>query len=543
MADTPRVTVPVEPTGISPVYNAAYDSIRKGAPGLSDATCAAIARSINMKVAHLSAAPAPEGGATKLHLKLLDTLKPFAEVAEKLKHCHVVEICEPTPENPSRNIIPIPREWFERAADDLEAIAIQLHGAGALSEGQASKLTGLDRVEVRKLSDALATREEAPERRECDDCGFKGTSDDASKEQDYCTACGGNSQAGGPDECAHCGAKNHMVMACPKCGGRFSLDEDAREEAPACKKCSGKGYTEHEGGEGEGYPSRPEIEACSCREEAPAPTCQRCGGEIAGWCCQNCPAEFRENDDGVLIFDDREAPEDAERVVVKTPCEHCLRQTSVTPESLASYRDTIGAQPQAREDAQPVAWACLTCNSPRAVDPCPKCGTALTEPAKGWVWPRTPDVARIRALAREVGYAIGVHGTMERDLDLILAPWVAEAVTPLELAQHIAPALGGNVLAYKVQDKPCGRWSCNINANGWFKLIDLSVMPPTAHPAPDALRVAVEALEQTPAIEALTPTNREWVECVSVQDRYDLMKRRLGQALAALQAEQKGGAE
>lgn len=65
----------------------------------------------------------------------------------------------------------------------------------------------------------------------------------------------------------------------------------------------------------------------------------------------------------------------------------------------------------------------------------------------------------------------------------------------------------------------------------------------TTPPAPEAekLRGAVEALEQTPAIEALTPTNREWVECVSVQDRYDLMKRRLGQALAALQAEQKGG--
>lgn len=80
--------------------------------------------------------------------------------------------------------------------------------------------------------DADALTKEAPasvpaERRECDDCGFKSTSDDASKEQDYCTACGGNSPAGGPDECAHCGAKNHMVMACPKCGGRFSLDGEA----------------------------------------------------------------------------------------------------------------------------------------------------------------------------------------------------------------------------------------------------------------------------------------------------------------------------
>lgn len=37
------------------------------------------------------------------------------------------------------------------------------------------------------------------------------------------------------------------------------------------------------------------------------PTCQKCGGDIAGWLCQQCPAEFRENDDGVLIFDDGEA--------------------------------------------------------------------------------------------------------------------------------------------------------------------------------------------------------------------------------------------
>lgn len=92
----------------------------------------------------------------KLLVKLLDTLKPFAEVAEKLKHCHVVEICEPSPDNPSRNIIPMPREWFERAGDDLEYIAIQLHASGVLSEGQTSKITGLGRVEVRREVDRLA---------------------------------------------------------------------------------------------------------------------------------------------------------------------------------------------------------------------------------------------------------------------------------------------------------------------------------------------------------------------------------------------------
>ncbi len=98
-----------------------------------------------------------------LPLKLIDTLKPLAIVAEKLKHCHVMEVCEPTADNPSRTTIPMPREWFERTADDLEAIAILMHGAGVLSEGQAATLTGLDRVEVRKQVDALTA---APVREE-----------------------------------------------------------------------------------------------------------------------------------------------------------------------------------------------------------------------------------------------------------------------------------------------------------------------------------------------------------------------------------------
>lgn len=146
----------------------------------------------------------------------------------------------------------------------------------------------------------------------------------------------------------------------------------------------------------------------------------------------------------------------------------------------------------APEPVEVKPWACKSCNSPRAIDPCIKCGATLTKPADGWDWPAIPDVDKIRALAREVGYAIGVHGTMERDLDLIAAPWVAEAVTPVDLAQHIATGLGGRVLGFRIQDKPCGRWSCNIRPEGWFKLIDLSVMPPNnKDPKRD---VAVKAL-------------------------------------------------
>lgn len=129
-----------------------------------------------------------------------------------------------------------------------------------------------------------------------------------------------------------------------------------------------------------------------------------------------------------------------------------------------------------------VAWgSCKTCNSERPSSPCWKCGNVVNPVAAGWEWPGLNDICRIRELAREVGYAVGVHGSMQRDQDLIAVPWVADAVDPLALAQHIAAGLGGQVMDYQTQDKPCGRWSCNIHTPDWTKLIDLSVMPP-AHP-------------------------------------------------------------
>jgi hypothetical protein len=43
----------------------------------------------------------------------------------------------------------------------------------------------------------------------------------------------------------------------------------------------------------------------------------------------------------------------------------------------------------------------------------------------------------LRERARELGYAIGVHGTLKRDIDLIACPWTNEAVD----AKHLAEAL------------------------------------------------------------------------------------------------------
>lgn len=48
-------------------------------------------------------------------------------------------------------------------------------------------------------------------------------------------------------------------------------------------------------------------------------------------------------------------------------------------------------------------------------------------------------VPRLTEVARDCGYALGVHGSMHRDLDLIAVPWVDEAKSADDL-------IGTNIL-------------------------------------------------------------------------------------------------
>ena len=124
-------------------------------------------------------------------------------------------------------------------------------------------------------------------------------------------------------------------------------------------------------------------------------------------------------------------------------------------------------------------------------------------PHPAWEEPAIPDIAPIRLLAREVGYAIGVHGSQERDLDLIAAPWTEAAVSAEELANHIAKGINGRVLA--PEDRPLGRWSCNIQIDGWFKLIDLSVSPVGVASTDTPTKAMLAAIEQHRALTRSAP--------------------------------------
>jgi len=98
-------------------------------------------------------------------------------------------------------------------------------------------------------------------------------------------------------------------------------------------------------------------------------------------------------------------------------------------------------------------------------------------------------IPTISAAAREYGYAIGVHGSLQRDLDLIAAPWREGACDHETLARVVHKAACGLVSeSYTWEVKPGGRYACSFpvcwtEKSETFKretslgCIDLSVMP------------------------------------------------------------------
>ena len=88
--------------------------------------------------------------------------------------------------------------------------------------------------------------------------------------------------------------------------------------------------------------------------------------------------------------------------------------------------------------------------------------------------------SRLCKIAREHGYALGLHGSMQRDLDLIAVPWVDEASDAETLVSVIDKAVHGfldpDPKNASPGSKPHGRRCWTIHLGGG-PYIDLSVMP------------------------------------------------------------------
>jgi hypothetical protein len=103
-----------------------------------------------------------------------------------------------------------------------------------------------------------------------------------------------------------------------------------------------------------------------------------------------------------------------------------------------------------------------------------------TGPAYGII---DPDYARyysiIRCTAWQYGYAIGMHGSFTRDLDLIVVPWAEPACEPEHLVRVILSRTDLRDGHGNPGTKPYGRkvWTLHLPEFGDPRWIDLSIMP------------------------------------------------------------------
>lgn len=69
----------------------------------------------------------------------------------------------------------------------------------------------------------------------------------------------------------------------------------------------------------------------------------------------------------------------------------------------------------------------------------------------------------VRAVARELGYAIGQHGSLRRDFDLMAMPWRDGAADKDTLARAIQKAACGfEMTVYAWEQKPAGRFAVSF---------------------------------------------------------------------------------
>ena len=95
-------------------------------------------------------------------------------------------------------------------------------------------------------------------------------------------------------------------------------------------------------------------------------------------------------------------------------------------------------------------------------------------PLYATLWPR------FVVLAREHGYALGVHGSLDRDMDLIAVPWTETASAPEDLVralnEWVSPFVEKEQALSGPEAKPHGRMAWNITLGGGA-FVDLSIMP------------------------------------------------------------------
>lgn len=99
-----------------------------------------------------------------------------------------------------------------------------------------------------------------------------------------------------------------------------------------------------------------------------------------------------------------------------------------------------------------------------------------------------PDYAKFFTIARIIawqhGYALAMHGSFTRDLDLVLIPWTPVASDPTSVVLHLASSTDTALQSKDPTHKEHGRlvWTLLFKGFSDPRWVDLSIMPRTNVP-------------------------------------------------------------
>lgn len=142
-----------------------------------------------------------------------------------------------------------------------------------------------------------------------------------------------------------------------------------------------------------------------------------------------------------------------------------------------------------------------------------------------------PMLPELQKTARLCGYALLIHGSLKRDIDLVAVPWTEEAVTAEQLAESIrqrAEELNNAKAAFLApheahefpKHKPHGRlcWGFHLGGGPY---LDLSVMPTQSVQREAGRRDALE--EQWISVEEKLPKCEGYYLVVHVRRGIDML--------------------
>lgn len=123
---------------------------------------------------------------------------------------------------------------------------------------------------------------------------------------------------------------------------------------------------------------------------------------------------------------------------------------------------------------------------------------------------------KLREVAYRHGYALALHGSLTKDLDVLAVPWVEHASPEVELVRSLVECAGGFLT--ETTPKPHGRVVYTIVLGEGGGYVDLSVVPREVTPSAAGGGSPLLGGEVAPALPPAASTSDRILELTELPD-------------------------